>query len=666
MKEQTNLASGNKAGDKIGFLNRLPYGGRYAPLYWLGFCYLLISLVLRLVLVACFGPAAHVSLWHVPAILGLGLINDLVSLLYLLMPFSLFLLLIPQRIYCSRPSRLFMATLLWLLLFGILYLSAVQFFFFQEFDARFNLVAVDYLIYPHEVLVNIWQSYPVGRILIFMASLSAVVMLVCWPRLQGSMVEQTTFRQRMLTPSLHLILLTIVITGFSTSTLALFENRVSNEFTTNGLSSFFRAFHTNQLDYTQFYHVGNSRELFSRLKKELLTGGGHFTTTEADAIKRSFPATTSGLGKLNVVVIVEESLGCEHMDACGQGLDIDSALAKSTVRLTPFLDEFAQQGLFFNQAYATGTRTVRGLEAISASFPPIPSESIVKRPGSDNIATWGNVMHENGYHTSFLYGGYGQFDHMNAYFSDNGFAISDRLDIKDPVFANIWGVSDQDLFRHARDYFDRLSEDDTPFFSIIMTTSNHSPFTFPEGIAGIPPQGGGRNAGALYADYALRDFFTEAKNHSWYENTLFVIVADHGARVYGEAQVPLPTYEIPLLIIAADHLKPRQIKTPLSQIDIAPTVMGLLGLPYEAPFFGQNVLAQNPKPPILLFNHNHNVALYQEEQLVVLGLLDDIKTYHYKLGSNVFAQIPNDPNLTELATAYYQCAFELFQTHRYQ
>jgi phosphoglycerol transferase MdoB-like AlkP superfamily enzyme len=665
MKGQKNVAGYNRKELSTNLINHIAHNDRYIPLYRFTLCYLLVSLILRLTLSAIFGPPAHVPFWHFPAIIGLGLVNDFVETLYLLVPFSLYLLLMPQRAYSSWIGRFIMASSLWVLLFGMLYLATVQFFFFQEFDARFNLVAVDYLIYPHEVFVNIWQSYPVGRVLIIMAVLSSVIMIFLWPKIRNSMHEKTTFRRRIPPFSIHIVLLSLMITCFSTHTLGFFQNRVSNELIANGLSSFFQAFHTNQLDYDQFYHTADSAKMFSLLKKQLLTGGNHFTTTLPTDITRSFAEIAKGLGKLNIVVIVEESLGCEHMDGCGQGLDIDSAVAKNNMLKTPFLDEFSHQGLFFNRAYATGTRTVRGLEAISASFPPIPSESIMKRPGSDHIATWGKVMRENGYHTSFLYGGYGQFDNMNAYFRSNGFAISDRLDIKNPIFTNIWGVSDQDLFRHARSYFDQVSQDDKPFFSIIMSTSNHSPYTFPAGIPGVPAKGGGRNAGVLYADYALRDFFAKAKDHAWYTNTLFVIVADHGARVYGEAQIPLPSYEIPLLIIAPGHLKPGQIQTPISQMDIAPTILGLLGLPYTAPFFGQNVLAQNSNPHILLFNHNHDVALYQKEKLVVLGLRDDVNTYHYKLGTNLFDKIPNEPNLTKLATAYYQCAFELFKGHHY-
>jgi phosphoglycerol transferase MdoB-like AlkP superfamily enzyme len=333
--------------------------------------------------------------------------------------------------------------------------------------------------------------------------------------------------------------------------------------------------------------------------------------------------------------------------------------------LTPELDKLAKQGLFFNKAYATGTRTVRGLEAITASFPPIPSESIVKRPGNDHIATWGKVMQENGYHASFLYGGFSQFDNMKTFYAGNGYAVSDRLDIENPRFTNIWGVSDQDLFDHARTYFDQRVASGAPFFSIIMTTSNHSPYTFPVGIDGVRPHGGNRMDGIRYADYALGEFIEKSKNASWYENTLFVVVADHGARVYGSEQIPLQSYEIPLLIMAPGHVQPQQVASPISQMDIAPTVLGLLGLPYQAPFFGQNVFAANEQSRVLLFNHNHDVALYQDGKLAVLGLNNRLHSYKCRLGEDRLEKIADDNAVADLAAAYYQTAFNLFTQHTY-
>lgn len=663
-----HLASNTQLGakDPLVSIKNAFITGRYFPLYRMGCLYLLISFLLRLALFLVFGPPATVPLSHLPSIVGAGFVNDLIELLYLLIPFSIYLLLFPKRVYNSFPSRFIMGIGMWLAIFGVLYLTSVQFFFFQEFDSRFNLVAVDYLLYPHEVFVNIWQSYPVGRVIIVMAALSSFIMKLSWPSVKKSMSTSTPFRLRLQLFSIHAVFLTIALFGVTTHSLDFSDNRVTNELSANGISSFFQAFHTNHLDYNQYYITIDEQKSVKRLTQQLESGGGSFNNRKNDWLDRNFTGTTNGLGKLNVVVIVEESLGCEHVDSCGEGLGIDSALTNTPAKLTPFLDELSKQGIFFNQAYATGTRTVRGLEAISASFPPIPSESIIKRPGNDDISTWGKVMSENGYHTSFLYGGYGQFDNMNSFFSKNGFSISDRLDIKKPGFTNIWGVSDQDLFRHAREYFDTISQDGKPFFSIIMTTSNHSPYTFPSGIPGVTPKDGGRNAGVTYSDYALGEFFREAPEHSWYNDTIFVVVADHGARVYGKEKIPMSSYEIPLLILAPNHLKPRQVDTPVSQIDIAPTVLGLLGLSYNAPFFGQDVLAENNAQRILLLNHNHDVALYRNEELVVLGLRNTLKTYNYRLGSNHFKEIENKPELTELAVAYYQNAFNLFKEHRYR
>ncbi len=638
---------------------------RYVPLFRLTLVYLAVCLVLRLVLLLVFGPPAQVSPVLSPAILLLGTVNDLLEALYLTLPLTLYLFLVPQRIYSSRPGRLFLGVMLWAAIFGLFYLAAVQFFFFLEFDARFNLVAVDYLIYPHEILVNIWEAYPVARVLFFTAALSGLLMIFLWPVIGKSMDHPSSLRSRLALFCCQLLLLAGAIAVFSTQSLGVFSNRVANELTANGLSSFFQAFHTNQLDYERYYHTGDPAQLFSLLGRELAAQGGKPVASSAGDLRRSFAADSHGLGRLNVVVIVEESLGCEHVDVCGQGLDIDQALGRTGMRLTPQFDQLARQGMFFTRAYATGTRTVRGLEAVSASFPPIPSESIIKRPGGEHVATWGRVMRDNGYQTSFLYGGYGRFDNMTPYFRGNGFTVADRLEIRDPAFANIWGVSDQDLFRFALDRFDRFDREKQPFFSIIMTTSNHSPFTFPRGIPGIPAKGGGRNAGVLYADHSLGEFFASARSHSWFDKTLFVVVADHGARVYGAARIPLASYEIPLLLYAPGHIAPQQVNTPISQMDLAPTVLGLLGLPYTAPFFGRNVLAESPVPPTLLFNHNHDVALYRQGKLVVLGLRDRVTTYDYVPGQKELKKTGNIPRLTNLATAYYQCAYELFRDHTY-
>jgi phosphoglycerol transferase MdoB-like AlkP superfamily enzyme len=636
---------------------------RYAPLLLIGAYYLVSSLVLRLVLFSAFGLTADASLLSLPAVLAVGVLYNVIELCYVLTPCSLYLLLMPNTMHRSPAGRVLLGSLLWCSVFAMLYLAVVQFYFFQEFSSRFNLVAVDYLIYPHEVFINIFQSYPVVVVLITVAALASIALKMHWRFIKQTTLDASPFSRRARFFLGHIAALALCAALFSTHSFDFSENRVVNEITIDGLSSFFEAFRTNDLNYKNYYRTGDSQQLEKILAAQLANDPSRSNPDPSD-LTRVAAGSHKGLGKLNVVVIVEESFGCEQVDTCGQGLDIDHAIAAAKDTLTPHFDTLARQGVFFNKAYATGTRTVRGLEAITASFPPIPSESIIKRPGSEHIATWGKTMQENGYHTSFLYGGFSPFDNMKSFYAGNGFAISDRMDIKNPQFTNIWGVSDQDLFKHAQQYFDQRAAEKRPFFSIIMTTSNHSPYTFPAGIEGVQPKGGGRETGIRYADYALGEFFDSIKDKPWYSDTLFVVVADHGARVYGSEQFPMNSYEIPLLMLAPQHLPARQINTPISQMDIAPTVLGLLGLPYQAPFFGQDALAENSRSNILLFNHNHDVALYQNEQLVVLGLRNAVHTYSYHLGQSHVEETKANPRLTDLATAYYQTAFNLF-THQH-
>jgi phosphoglycerol transferase MdoB-like AlkP superfamily enzyme len=488
-----------------------------------------------------------------------------------------------------------------------------------------------------------------------MLVLAGVLFRWTWRHLDAGLAKPDRFLDRGKAFVAHVLLVALVGFGFSTSTLAYSANRVSNQISANGVSSLFQAFITNDLDYTQNYRTIADDQAFTLVREDLETGGGDFVSPDLRNINRSFAENPAGLGKMNVVVIVEESLGAGYVGAYGDRR-----------QLTPNFDRLTQVGLLFRNAFATGTRTVRGLEAISTSFPPIPSESIVKRPGSEGIANWGRVMAENGYHASFLYGGYGYFDNMNHFFSSNGFAISDRADIPDPTFANIWGVCDEDLFRHSLDYFDGIHRQGKPFFSIIMTTSNHKPYTFPEGIEGVPAEGGGRSAGIRYADHALGRLMSTAPEHDWYDNTLFVVVADHDARVYGRAQVPVERYRIPLLFYAPGKLPAGTVEATTSQMDIAPTVLGLLGLSYTAPFYGQNVLNPTGGDHPLLLNHNHDVAYIDGDRMVVLGLQGATDFFHYHADTDALEPVEGNSELADRATAHYQTAFELFNSHRYE
>ena len=630
---------------------------RFAPAVALAVLYVSLGFVARIVLWARFGPAADVPALDLPWLLLAGLLNDAVESLYLFAPFTLYLLLVPDRWHRTPLHRGLLLAGTALTIGALLYLAVAEIYFFEEFDARFNLVAVDYLAYPTEVFVDIWEAYPVVQVLLGALLLASAVTWLLRRRWTAGMQAVAPLSARAVPFAAFAMALLAAVAWYPTDALSWSSNRVENEILQNGYSSFFRAAATNEIDYHAYYASRDKTANLDLLASSLQSSGGKFTRLAEGRLDRRFPARADGLGRLNVVVIASESFGAAFSKLYGSKRD-----------LTPNFDAFAQRGLWFSNTYASGTRTVRGLEALTASFPPIPTVSILRRPGNDGIATWGRVMRDLGYQTSFLYGGYGYFDNMNAFYSGNGFTVLDRADIDHVRFENIWGVSDEDLFDRAIQHFSQLSARQEPFFSIVMTTSNHKPYTFRPGLEGlgIPAQGGGRAAGVRYADFALGYFLREAEKQPWFDDTIFVVVADHGARVYGKAEIPLRTYEIPLMIYAPKHIAPRRVDTLMGQIDVAPTVLGLLGLPYEAPFFGQDVLHTPAAERVALFSHDHDVAILRDDKLAVLGLDGTVRDYLYDRAHGTFERTPPDPALDALGIAYFQTAAELFQSHRYE
>ena len=357
----------------------------------LGAAFLIIGAALRVVLWWQFGTRAGVSGILLPAILAGGVVNDGVMALYLLTPLALYAALLPDRWFDSRPNRRLLAVGSWLTLFAFAFLAIVEVYFFQEFDARFNLVAFDYLAYPTEVAGDVWNEYPVVRAVLAAATFATAAL--GWIR-RGDSKEAlvpVTPRQRLRPFVVHSSVALAAVLLCPTDLLSLSSNRVANELVQNGMSSFFRAAATSEIDYHTYYESADPRENHTLIERELARSGGRFTRLADERLDRAFQARTDGLGRLNVVLVSSESFGAEF-----------SRLYGSREDLTPNFDSYAKQGLWFAHTYASGTRTVRGLEALTSSIPPIPTVSILRRPGNENIATWGAVMRSLGYHTSFL------------------------------------------------------------------------------------------------------------------------------------------------------------------------------------------------------------------------------------------------------------------------
>ena len=578
-----------------------------------------------------------------------GLFFDLVTLSYAILPFALYLVLVPRRFASSRWHlwlvRLFFTLFMAVLIFD----GCAEYIFFDEFGTRFNFIAVDYLVYTSEVIGNIRESYPLVPIF---SAIGAAALGIAW-LLRSALAHSAkiTFNGAFRRTGALLLLPALFSYGLvhvSQSTVS--ANAFANELAGNGIYNLFAAFVNNELSFTRFYRTAPEEQVLSRLRTLVAERNNSFVDPKSERFTRHIRGEAPEK-RLNVIVVVEESLSASYLGIFG-----------NKEGLSPNIDKLAGESLLFTNLYATGTRTVRGLEALSLSIPPLPGTSIVKRPNNGGFRSWGEVMNAKGYQSKYIYAGYGYFDNMNAFFSANGFQIVDRAAFsQDEIsFANTWGVCDEDLFRRTIKEANSSHAAGKPFFSMVMTTSNHRPFTYPDGKIDIPSKSG-RSGGVKYADYAIGQLIAQAKEQPWFKDTIFVIVADHCASSAGKTDLPAKKYEIPLLVYAPNHVKPGRVERLMSQIDVAPTVLGLLNLSYDTDFLGHDVLKDSGTPPRAFISTYQKLGYLTQDQLMILGPQKSAQQYRINRATGEVALSPLDQRLMDDMLAYYQGADHLYQ-----
>jgi len=539
-----------------------------------------------------------------------------------------------------------------------------EFPFWEEFGVRFNFIAVDYLIYTYEVVSNINESYPLPIIIITLFVLVAASLFLFKKNraFTNTFSSEIPFLKR-LTVSVPILILSACLLVFLTNSMAEFSlNSVVNEVAKNGVFSFFRAYRSNELDYEKFYQTLPEKEAYLILKKNLIQENQAYNSNQIDAILR----TTQGSDEIrpNIVMVVIESFSGEFISAFG-----------NQDHITPNFDELTNNSIFFTNLYATGTRTVRGMEALTLSVPPTPGNSIVRRPKNDNLFSIATILKQRNYHPYFIYGGDGYFDNMNSFFGGQGFDIVDRnrgnplsdnikthrynIPDNEVSFENAWGVCDEDLYKQTLKYANKSSEEKQPFFQVVMTTSNHRPYTFPAGKIDLDQ--GTRNAAVKYTDFALGKFLKEAKTKPWFSNTVFVVVADHCASSAGKWEININKHHIPAIIYNLKN-EPENINRLTSQIDLLPTLLGYLNWGYDTQFYGKDINQTKPG------DERAFIANYRTLGFLKNGVFTQVNDRKGAIQFEVSddgksmneTQKPNK-NLINETISYYQTASERFK-----
>ncbi|WP_445458063.1 LTA synthase family protein [Flavobacterium sp. HNIBRBA15423] len=536
-----------------------------------------------------------------------------------------------------------------------------EFFFWNEFGVKYNFIAVDYLVYTNTVIGNILESYPVIPLFTSVGIITLLITYLIVKRSKIYLDYLPSLWDKLKIVGIYIVF--FIISLFAIPNLAKLENSknvFTNELQANGVYKFYLAFMNSELDFYKFYNTIDDQKAFAELKKQLQNSSENSTlrsiTNDSIEIKK------------NVVLITMESLSASYMKLYG-----------NEENLTPFLDSLALQSLNFSNFYATGNRTVRGLEAVTLCIPPTPGESVIKRKDNNDKFSTGSIFRSKGYQVKYLYGGDAFFDNMQNFFSGNGYDVIDKTTFSpyEITFANIWGVCDEDMAKKAIKTMNEEAKTGKPFFNHWMTVSNHRPFTYPDGKIDIPSDAKSRNGGIKYTDYALKQFFKMAKKQTWYENTVFVILSDHCASSSGKTELPMDKYHIPAMIYAPGFIAPKNENKLMSQIDLMPTLFGLLHFNYKSKFYGQDVMKTDYKPRAFIATYE-DLGFIKEDVLTIISPVKKEKQFDLEMVKNpktsddfqlIYNEIPRkkiDKSLVLEATSYYQTATFMLKNKKYQ
>ena len=539
-----------------------------------------------------------------------------------------------------------------------LYIENATFPFVAQYDVRPNYLFIEYLKYPQEVTSMILKEYPLQ-----LAVALGMLIVMAWGYLRFSplrLVEaiQTPLWKRLL---LFPIVVAVLFIGIRSSfghrpaniSDALYStNRMANEIAKNSLYSIGYAYksYTREENLVKPYGKIGLSEAYARVGAKL-----HLIGSGERPFSRLEPTHFPSQKPKNLVIFIQESMGSQFVGFSG-----------GDATITPNLEKLSHEGIAFTNLFSNGTRSIQGLAGMSSGYLPLPGEGVVKRNKSQSdFFTVASLLKPLGYKSSFIYGGEGRFDNMRSWYMGNGFdEVIEQKDYENPGFVSTWGVSDEDLVLKANEKFKAHALKGEKFVSVMFSSSNHSPFELPEGkidfISGKPKQGV-ENA-VKYADFAIGRLFELAKKESYYKDTVFVVVADHNIRVYGDDLVPVTMFHIPALIIS-EGIKPQKYETLSTQPDVLATALDLIGVNLTYPILGHSIYGDK-KQEVALMLFNDSFALRHHNKVAIIQPNKGAETFIYE--KDRLLPVAHDKELERDALAFVTVMDDMYNKKLYR
>ncbi len=637
------------------FSKKSVFNHRFGPVAVSTIILCFISFLTRVVLLIKSSASVDFSFLHIAGIFLVGLFYDLVVSSFFAIPVALYCWLMKDSWYRMKWQRIPLFLLFIILVIIMVITGGSEIAFWQEFNVRFNFIAVDYLIYTTEVVGSVLESYNMPVIFAGLFATVAVILFFTRKLLLASQQTSMHFLRR---TAVFAILMIFPVASYflvNNHIKKISKNNYVNELAGNGLYEFGAAFWNNEIEYKKFYAKSTDGKNFTLLREMLKAPNATFI---GDSLSIDRRITNAGPEKKwNVMLISVESLSADYLTYFG-----------NTDGITPYLDSLVSKSLFFKNFYASGTRTVRGLEALSLSIPPTPGQSIVRRPNNEGLFTIGSVFKSKGYDVNYIYGGNSFFDNMGYFFSHNGYKVLDKRDIPDSLIHHTtsWGVDDEATFDFTLQQCDDSYKNGKLFFNHTMTVSNHRPYTFPDGRIDILSDSHTAQGGVKYTDYAINRFLKAAAKKPWFDNTIFVIVADHCSRSAGKTDLPVNRYHIPCFVYAPKLINPAIEERLTSQVDLAPTILGLLNFNYTSRFFGLDIFNTPAAQDRLFISTYQNLGYIKDGEMVVLSPNQKVETYQPDFQSGVGKPVAASDSLTNSAIAWYEGASYLFRNGKYK
>lgn len=544
--------------------------------------------------------------------------------------------------------------------------------FYREFHQRLNSLVFEYIRQdPKTVVSMLWNGFPLFRYLLLWVFLSWVMYGVynflsnisC--RWVQHKVSQRTPAPMIVRAVVSIVVMLALVLG-ARGTLRQGpplrwgdafhgQNLFANHLGLNGIFTLYKATRTgNGKTNKNFWLNAMPLEKATAITQELLlTPQDTLSDNKALALLRTHQGNEKIAQrykkKPNVVVILMESFSGVYTGALGNNLGI-----------TPSFDRIAQQGLLFSRFFSNGTHTHQGMFATFACFPNLPGyEYLMQEPeGTHKFSGLPLLLHREGYKNIYVYNGSFSWDNQEGFFRNQDVTrFIGRDDFVNPVFINpTWGVSDQDMFDRSVVELNKMSGGDEPFFAMLQTLSNHTPYAMPSPLPVQPVT----NQGLLnehltamrYADWALGQFFEKIEKEPWYKDTIFVLVGDHGFGTNNQVtDIDLLRFRVPMLIIGP-HVREIYGATTdrvTTQNDIAPTVMGLLGDSFTHQCWGRDVLSVNNSGFALIkpSGNDEIVGFLRDDRIVVKRPNAPAELYRYDVGQNAQAELLHDDTQKE-------------------